>query len=226
MVARDWTAVARKVIDGANSTPALRYRQGEVVEINADGSIDITVAGDPTVVTDVPVADGVCPLPGSGIWLATDGADMFGVATIHNGPASCLVRRTTGQSITNDTATNLIFETDDEDRWLMWSGADSIVVQVPGLYIVTAAVDWAGNATGYRSLSLVKTLDVTAEVFAGSRCATIGGSTNTRQSASGIVRCERGSYITAQVRHTAGTSINVGGAYPYQASLRVVWLGK
>ena len=50
--------------------------------MQSDGTLTVTVAGSTTQVTGVKAFASVCPSPGHGVWLATDGTDLMAIGTI------------------------------------------------------------------------------------------------------------------------------------------------
>lgn len=65
-------------------TPSgLRLRQGTIVSVEVDqATLTVTVAGSTVPVSGVRYATGVIPMPGLGVWLATDGRDMWAIAVL------------------------------------------------------------------------------------------------------------------------------------------------
>lgn len=220
MTVEDWGSIAARF---AGSAGTLRIRQGEVVTVNAGDTIDMTLAGGTEVIAGVHYAAHVCPTVGAGIWVATDGADLFAIATIAPiGPAYAFVRRGATQPLDNNTSITVVWDTEEADAWDMNSPADGrLIVPASGLYSVSAAVEFASNATGYRSLQV---LDTDGTVIAGDRKPAVSG-TGTRCAVATHVQLTKGGSVRAQARQTSGSSLNVGGSGVYQGSMRVVWLG-
>lgn len=55
----------------------LRFRQGEIVAVNSDWTVDVTIGGSETVVPGVRHLSAYPPYVGDGVWIATDGRDLF-----------------------------------------------------------------------------------------------------------------------------------------------------
>jgi len=66
----------------AGARTAIRLRQGTVITVNMDGTVDITLGGAETVITSVACFDHVTPVEAAGIWLLSDGVDLIGIGTI------------------------------------------------------------------------------------------------------------------------------------------------
>ncbi len=61
----------------------LRFRQGSIVSVEADQcTLTVTIAGSTVPVSGVRYATGVMPVPGLAVWLATDGRDLWAIATL------------------------------------------------------------------------------------------------------------------------------------------------
>ena len=73
-----------------------RLRQGVVVAANGDGTVDVQVPGSDVVIPDVPV---LCPpraVQGLGIWLLSDGVDIFALGTMSTAGAMTEIASPTG----------------------------------------------------------------------------------------------------------------------------------
>jgi len=61
----------------------LRFRQGSIVSVEADQcTLTVTIAGSTVPISGVRYATGVMPVPGLAVWLATDGRDLWAIATL------------------------------------------------------------------------------------------------------------------------------------------------
>lgn len=70
------------IIADAGGGSDLRLRLGTVTAVAGDGTFSATIAGSTTVVSGIRAFDSVTPAAGRGIWLAVQGADVFGVGMI------------------------------------------------------------------------------------------------------------------------------------------------
>lgn len=134
-----------------------RLRQGEVVSVQSDYTMTITIAGSSTEVTGVRSLSQPPP-PGAGVWIMTNGTDLFGVGAIRAADRALAPRayRTTDQTINNASATPIIWEGEDSDPFgFVTASAQSIDVTVPGRYLAVGQVDFASNGTGVRSASII-----------------------------------------------------------------------
>lgn len=73
------------------------------------------------------------------------------LAFFNNVPAAYLVQGTV-QSVPNSTDTAITFTSAVSDNWSGWTSGSSTryTIKVAGVYAVSGAVCWAGNATGRR----------------------------------------------------------------------------
>jgi hypothetical protein len=70
------------IIARASRGSDFRLRLGTVTAVAGDGTFSATIAGSTTVVSGIRAFDSVNPAVGRGIWLAVQGADVFGVGMI------------------------------------------------------------------------------------------------------------------------------------------------
>lgn len=183
----------------------LRLRQGTVVAANSDGTMDVKIAGSDTTISDVKCLSSVCPIVGTGVWLATDGMDLFAIGTME-GPAYCSLLRTTNLSVASGTAIVVSFATSTrKDNAAMWSSSNPtrITCTVPGLYHLYGGIYWEINSTGYRSCRLLLNGD------------TIAGSTGLApniipgiHAVSVVYPLATGDYVELQVRQDSGGNLN------------------
>lgn len=67
------------------------------------------------------------------------------------------VKRTSDQSIPDNSITAIIFDTENYDNDNMWTAApnpERITIQTAGIYLVIGQVHWAAHAAGFRALLL------------------------------------------------------------------------
>jgi hypothetical protein len=84
-------------------------------------------------------------------------ADVTDAVNFLANPPHFVVRQTAVQAFTNNTNTNVIWDTVDVDSYSGFnaaSDATAYMVQVSGWYVVTYAICWANNTTGNRSAYL------------------------------------------------------------------------
>lgn len=136
--------------------PAWRLRQGEVVSIQSNYTATVRIAGSTENVAGVQYT-GYPPTPGAGVWIWTNGTDLFIAGTLAAAGRSIAPRvyRTSDQAISNASATPITWQADDSDAYGYWSSGTAINIGVPGRYVATAQVDFASSSVGVRSASII-----------------------------------------------------------------------
>lgn len=149
-------------------------------------------------------------------------AGTFGDATRNYRPL-CTVRRTTNQSIANNTDTLTIWQAADDPLGLWDPGTPTRITAVDGLLLVVSQVRYAGSATGTTRINKVTTTNdafasVISEVNGAAR--SLGTSIHTAR----VRRFTSSEAIYQWVAQDSGGALNlatdVGGN-----TLSVVWLG-
>lgn len=70
-------------------------------------------------------------------------------------PPAARVHRSTLQTVTTGGSGAVVtFDVEDHDSDTMWTGGTQVLVNTPGLYVVTAGAVFATNATGARQVGL------------------------------------------------------------------------
>lgn len=136
---------------------------------------------------------------------------------------SARIRRTTTQSIANSSQTKVIFNTElfDTDNIADIAGAnDRLVIQTAGVYMLTAAAEWASNFTGYRDLE-IHLNGATSPVLASGRHAGQGSGVN---SVTTFARLSVSDFLTMHVLQTSGAALNVGLVDSAHTELGALWL--
>lgn len=131
-------------------------RQGEAVSVQADYTATVKIAGSETAVTGVRYM-GEPPKPGAGIWLMVNDTDLFIVGAIASAGRAVAPRvyRTANQTINSASATPVVWQAEDSDAYGFWASGQTITLTVPGRYVAVGQADFASNATGIRSASVV-----------------------------------------------------------------------
>lgn len=202
----------------------LRLRQGKITAVASDGTLSVQIAGSTTTITGVKALASVCPKINAGVWLATDGADLFAIGTIAPvGPAYCSIMRTTSLSVGNTTDTQVNFlstATVEADTHGMFSTSTPtyLTCQVPGVYQVSTAVAFAAGGTGLRSVWF----QVGSNIAARDMRPPSGVGTNILALAA-LVPMAAGDQLSLYVRQSQGTALDLtaGAYYP---RLRACWL--
>lgn len=191
-----------------NSSPGVRFRQGEVVSVSSYG-LTLKVAGSTQQITGVKYLGSYAPRPGAHVWLVTDGSDMFAIG--HIAPRGVPALRVTGAatSLANATEAALAFNAETgTDPWVMWvvGSATRITVPLDGWYVFTAWASFAANATGIRG---VRVRQGGSTTLAWSRVPATGAGTTEVNVATGPVSLSATNYVELVAEQTSGGALNV-----------------
>jgi hypothetical protein len=145
-------------------------------------------------------------------------------------PAVILVK-SGNQSITTGTVTQLTWETETIDVSGMHSGVNSerIIAPVDGVYAVTLSVVFAADNTGRRDIGIIESVGSSA--IAEAQNTAPSGSVPTVLNCSSQIKLTASQYLTAQVYHNKGSSLNVVNSAVTEFSSSVSrftahWIGK
>jgi hypothetical protein len=129
-------------------------RQGQVVSVQGDYTMTVTIAGAATEVPGVRYV-GAPPPPGAGVWMFVSGSDVFALGALADAGRTIAprVHRTNALTLTTTTDTTVPWETVESDPYGFWdAGSPNVLTcRVPGRYMAVADVRFAGNATGVRA---------------------------------------------------------------------------
>lgn len=217
----DLNALVQAIGDAAPDAP-VRYRMGQIISVQSNGTVTITVGGGTTEISGVKVASSCCPLPGATCWIATDGRDMFVTSTLApSGPAFGQVRQNANQTIATATWTTLSFatRTDVVESGITVTNTGFTIV-VPGLYTISAHHAIAYAANGSRFLSIGRNGTPLGYVATGAMAT----NDTTRITSTVNVTCQVGDTITADVNQGSGGNLQTINSPGYNV-LRAVWIG-
>lgn len=207
----------------------LRLRQGLVMTVNSDNTIDVQIAGDTNTLPKVKFLGNVAPLPGYSIWIITNGSDMLALGSISSSTANATLAptatRSTNQSITQNVETKVIFDAANGDYWGCWSSGSPtrLTVPVTGRYMVTATFAFAADNQGIRQGTII--LNNTTNLVVNNRSA-ISNSIDTHgQLISPAVTLTQGNYVELSVYHTSTAALNLDGSAGHFPNLSLVYLG-
>jgi hypothetical protein len=146
-------------------------------------------------------------------------------------PPIVRVRRATTQSITNATDTFITWTIEDIDTdGCFTASSDTVTIQTDGVYLVTAGMTFAANATGYRRMDVFKNpsnaSDYGNAIFSV-QYPVSSGTDDSFLMGSSIQSFTSGQTIKAAVAQTSGGALNVGNAtFPYVSHLSATWMGR
>jgi hypothetical protein len=120
-----------------------------------------------------------------------------------------ILRRTTAQSISNNTTTAISWESALIDKIYSWSSGTKVYAMYPGWYHVAAHVKFAAASGGKRTIDI----RVGGTTYYGSHShGTTDGNTGPDISTGFDIFFEPGTYVEITVYHDYGSSINVEAA--------------
>jgi hypothetical protein len=133
------------LVNQIKATPdGLRLRQGTVITVNADRTIDVQIASDGFTLPSVRYLSDYAPKPADQVWLLNDGADLLGIGMVASSTRTlaCTAYRTTDLTILDDVLTAIPFEAARRNDWNCWTVADATKLTAPvtGVYQATAAI--------------------------------------------------------------------------------------
>lgn len=142
------------------SEQGLRIRQGKVITVNSNRTIDVQIAGDTNTLPGVRYASNYAPKPDDQVWLLNDGADLLGLYMVAGADRtlSPVAYRTSNYTVTKDTNTYIPFEADNSDSWGCWTVSDPTKLTAPitGRYVATASVLFTGENNVYAAVFIEK----------------------------------------------------------------------
>ena len=149
------------LVNQIKATPSgLRLRQGTVITVNANRTMDVQIASDGFTLPSVRYLSNYAPKPSDQVWLLNDGADLLGVGMIAGADRTLApaAYRTTPLTVIKDTNTYVAFEADNSDAYGCWTISDptKLTAPVTGRYIATASVLWEGQNGGYCAVFIEK----------------------------------------------------------------------
>ena len=138
----------------------LRVRQGKVITVNANRTIDVQIAGDINTLPSVKYLSNYAPKADDQVWLLNNGVDLlgFGMVAEANRTLAPVAYRTSALEITEDLDTYVSFQAEDSDGYNCWVIGDptKLTAPVTGRYIATASVLWEGQNGGMCSVFIEK----------------------------------------------------------------------
>lgn len=150
----------------------LKLRQGKVVTVNSNRTMDVQIAGDTNTLPSVRYLSHYAPKPDDQVWLINDGTDLLGIGMIAGSSRTLSPKayRTSLQSITASTETMVSFQAVENDDWNCWDLSPNptrLTAPISGRYLGIAMVKWseAGNDNDWFQNSIV--LNGTQEVAYG-----------------------------------------------------------
>lgn len=206
----------------AAPAPRLRLRKGTVVSVQG-ATITVTVAGSAAEVAGVKYLSSLCPKAGAGVWLATDGLDLFALGTLApTGPAAVCCTKTADGTMSDGTYERVNWNGTSYDTHGMWDTVNRsrVYARVPGIYLVQASICWAANATGHRILLFRR--NGAGDFLTWDRRLAITGGVATVNNCALTLAMAAGDYIEAQCYQTSGAGLAV--IADTRSTMQATWL--
>lgn len=220
----DFVPLAKKILPNRS----LRVRQGKVITINSDRTVDVSVADLEGTLPNVKYLSSFPPKVNDQMWFITDGVDLFGIGHLSalGRTLSPVVTRTTNQSIPDSTYTNVSFDTVENDDWNCWDLSPNptrLVVPVTGRYVLSGAVVFAANNTGHREIRFRK--NGTTELYANTFQPVSNSVESHVVCSTPTVPLTKNDYIELQVWQSSSGSLNILGTDDVKPSLSFLYIG-
>lgn len=136
----------------------LKLRQGTVISVNADRTMNVQIAGDGYTLPSVRYLSNYAPKPDDQVWLLNDGPDLlgFGMVAAAGRTLSPKAYRTAAYATTANVETKVPFQAVENDDWNCWdSGAPTrLTIPLTGRYQIQAQAKWSDGASGTRQISI------------------------------------------------------------------------
>jgi hypothetical protein len=208
--------------------PNLRFRQGKVVTVNANYTIDVQVAGDPSTLPSVKYLSNYAPKPDDQVWLINNGPDLLGIGMIANADRTLAptASRSTNQTITTSTQTKIIFDSVDSDGWNCWDVSPNptrLTVPVTGRYIITGNVAFEAASAGHRAINILKndTLELARSDF-----NPVSNSIDTHSTVTcHAVSLTKGDYVELRAWQNSGSDLDILDSGEHSPRFSLIYLG-
>lgn len=134
---------------------------------------------------------------------------------------STRVTRSTNQSISDGANTPISFDSEIFDNGNLFTPpSTTVLITEPGVYLITATVDWAMSGGANRAMEIDQNSTPIARVATPGSAAT-----DLEQNASTVARLTPGATISVVVFQTSGGSLNVLQVSADTPVLTVAWIG-
>jgi len=231
---------ARDFKDALGIGKSLRVRQAEVTALSKTANTATILLGGSSM-AGVPYS-GNLPVPGYGCWVITDGEDMFIFANHHTAPGDSIkLNRDADQTIGDITEEKISFsdpadnttnlpQNNAYDYYGAWQSAQPtrLYLPAPGMWTLTAQVEWAGDVDGRRILTIWNANDavVAKAVTPSQGAAIVVPQTAITQVRATDVSTGGNEYFRINVWHNANNNLVVNGAgIQYSPIFIAVWEG-
>jgi hypothetical protein len=215
-------------IKGDITAPNLRVRQGKVITVNANRTIDVQIAGDTNTLPSVRYLSNYAPKPDDQVWLLNSGADLLGIGMVAGVDRTLAptASRSTSQTITTSTHTKIIFDTVDSDGWNCWDVSPNptrLTAPLTGRYIITGNVAFEAASSGHRAINILKnnTLELARSDF-----NPVSNSIDTHSTVTcHAVSLTKGDYVELRVWQNSGSDLDILDSGDHSPRFSLIYLG-
>lgn len=215
-------------IKGDIIAPTLRIRQGKVITVNANRTIDVQIAGDTNTLPSVKYLSNYAPKPDDQTWLINSGADLLAIGMVASADRTLAptASRSTAQTIPTSTQTKVVFDGVDSDGWNCWDLSPNptrLTVPVTGRYIITGNVAFEAASSGHRALNILKNNTVE---LARSDFNPVSNSVDTHSTVTcHAVSLTKGDYVELRVWQNSGSDLDIMNTGDHNPKLSLIYLG-
>jgi len=210
------------------SPQGLRLRQGKVIVVNSDRTMDVQIAGDTNTLPSIRYLSNYAPKPDDQVWLFNSGADLLGFGMVAGADRTLAptASRSTAQTITTSTQTKVVFDAVDSDGWNCWDLSPNptrLTVPLTGRYIITGNVAFEASASGHRAINILKnnTLELARSDF-----NPVSNSIDTHSTVTcHAVSLTKGDYVELRVWQNSGSDLDIMNTGDHNPKLSLIYLG-
>ena len=217
------------LVNQIKATPdGLRLRQGTVITVNANRTMDVQIASDGFTLPSVRYLSNYAPRPSDQVWLLNDGADLLGIGMVAGADRTLAptAYRSTSQTITTSTQTKVIFDNVDSDGWNCWDVSPNptrLTAPLTGRYIITGNVAFEAASSGHRAINILKNNTVE---LARSDFNPVSNSVDTHSTVTcHAVSLTKGDYVELRVWQNSGSDLQILNSGYHNPKLSLIYLG-
>lgn len=206
----------------------LRLRQGTVITVNANRTMDVQITSDGFTLPSVRYLSNYAPKPSDQVWLLNDGADLLGVGMIAAADRTLAptASRSTSQTIATSTQTKVVFDAVDSDGWNCWDVSPNptrLTAPITGRYIITGNVAFEADSAGHRAINILKNNTVE---LARSDFSPVSNSIDTHSNVTcHAVTLTKGDYVELRVWQNSGNDLDILDSGDHSPRFSLIYLG-
>jgi hypothetical protein len=215
-------------IKGDTTSPNFRLRQGKVITVNSNRTIDIQIAGDTNTLPSVKYLSNYAPKPDDQTWLLNSGADLLAIGMVASADRTLAptASRSTNQTIPTSTQTKIVFDAVDSDGWNCWDVSPNptrLTVPVTGRYFITGNVSYEASSSGHRAINIYKnnTMELARSDF-----SPVSNSIDTHTTVNThAVTLTKGDYLELRVWQNSGSDLDIMADGDHTPKMSIIYLG-